>query len=273
MLGTVLIITPTEALARELDVMLDGNCRCSAQWSTVGLRHADVLLLDLLGVPPDSWTQLKRWSRRPDRAALVLLDRPQASRELLATLKGAMAAGLLLCLLVAAVRWGEGWTRGTRSVQPVTPFVLNEHGISVGDTLDMMQLACDDNVKRAVAAPGYAQIITFSSPGDCSMCQQHLAGLEQLASSGRLPIEHFYVVFSPSMSRARSARAYRTISEQPVCWDDAGVYWQQHSIAHTPFTVLLLEGRIALMHDAPLLTPSGQQRLLDSVAVYVPFED
>ncbi|MEA3244534.1 MAG: hypothetical protein U9Q74_00110 [Gemmatimonadota bacterium] len=109
--------------------------------------------------------------------------------------------------------------------------------------------------------------MTFTTPGDCSACQPHLAGLDLLDRSQAWPVPHIYVSYTTKATRNGASREYKRVLHEPVCWDEGGALWTANDIRHTPVTALLRDGYVVLLHDAPLAAHTAMQRLLDTIAV------
>lgn len=114
------------------------------------------------------------------------------------------------------------------------------------------------------------QFITFTSPGDCSSCQPHLAGLDSLARREEMIVPHFFVAYLGGTTPEAASRLYEGFVRGPICWDRDGLLWDKYNIGHTPVTALLKDGLIVLLHDAPLASPQDRQQLLDSMRILVP---
>lgn len=148
--------------------------------------------------------------------------------------------------------------------------MLNAHGgIRTGVLLAPTSLPCDGVGSREIGERGHSQLITFTTAGDCSSCAPHLAGLDSLIRREALPVSHLFVVYSRKATTASDRRTLRGILNGVICWDHDGALWDRHDISHTPVTVLSVNGRVLLVHDAPLVAPHDRARLVDSVKALV----
>ena len=134
-----------------------------------------------------------------------------------------------------------------------------------GAMLRPSTLACDDRRVRTLAPDSGAQLLTFTTPGDCSTCHTHLAGLDSLDKLGHLSVQHVYVSYATRAQRDDARRAYKRVIGQALCWDDSGSLWDILRIEHTPVTVLVRGGTVLLVHDAPLTSDDARQRLVDTI--------
>lgn len=149
---------------------------------------------------------------------------------------------------------------------PQHKMAVNNHGgVIVGLRIDEIPLLCDDGQVRIVAPRKLAQLVTFTSVGDCSACEMHLAGLDSLSKLKQLPVPHVYVAYSAAAARKADSRAYAAVISEPVCWDETGALWDKYNISHTPVSLLVSDGRVVLLHDTPLVTAEDRQRLIDTV--------
>lgn len=153
-----------------------------------------------------------------------------------------------------------------KSALTLHKMAVNDHGgIVVGLSIDETPLPCNDGQLRVIAPRKLSQLITFTSVGDCSACEQHLAGLDSLSRLKQLPVPHVYVAYSAPSNRSADSRAYASVISDPVCWDEKGALWDEYNISHTPVSVLVFDGRVLLMHDTPLVAAEDRQRLIDTV--------
>lgn len=140
--------------------------------------------------------------------------------------------------------------------------VANDHKITVGDSIAPLAVNCAGGATRVVADPAKVQLVTVSTASDCSACLTHLAGLESVLAQDPIHIETFYVSLVPRDQQQGAMIAYHTVTSRLVCFDERGVLWDKYNISHTPVTVLLRHGRIAYMHDMPLVSEPQQQTFL-----------
>jgi hypothetical protein len=145
---------------------------------------------------------------------------------------------------------------------PPESHVINQHVIKVGDVITPTRLRCHAGADRIVANPSEIQLITFSTPNDCSACVPHLAGLEEVLKRAPVHIDNFYVSWAPPAETTSAIASYRAFSNRAVCFDEAGALWDTYNISHTPITVVLRRGQIVYMHDMPLTKPEPQEIFL-----------
>jgi hypothetical protein len=126
-----------------------------------------------------------------------------------------------------------------------------QHGMKLGDRLDAVSLPCADGVRRIVGTG--RQLITFARPDDyCESCYHHLLGVSALWRSVSKEDELLLVVYAPPSRRIAAEREYRTVTGAPLCFDEEGILWNRHRLVTTPFTVLVLDGKIVYASDVPL---------------------
>jgi hypothetical protein len=172
--------------------------------------------------------------------------------------------------LYSCARWRDGAksTQIAAAERAPTPEVLVQHGLQVGDSIATVSLRCADGIPRVIAPKLQLQLITFSTLGDCSACHAHISGLESLLRSGRISVNHLYVSFAATSEQPSAIRAYRLVTNQPVCWDGEGSLWDRYHISHTPVTVLLDGGSIVFMNDVPLTSADAQQRFVEALTYF-----
>ena len=105
------------------------------------------------------------------------------------------------------------------------------------------------------------QLVTLSTPGDCSTCVPHLAGLDSLAREPGGPSTNFILAFAPGSSVARVSNMYSNYVGRDVCVDTMGRAWDALDVQKTPVTILLVSGRIAYMTDRGYLARGARERL------------
>jgi len=150
-----------------------------------------------------------------------------------------------------------------------SPFLLQGHGgLTAGIAITKVRLTCDDGVQR-VLGEDEVQLVTFTTPGDCSSCQSHLAGLELMTRHRQMPLDHYFVAYAPRSTRTVDLRAYRRLVTGRLCWDEHGALWDRHNVSHTPVTALMRHDTVLLLHDAPLLAADARRALAESVAALV----
>ena len=161
-----------------------------------------------------------------------------------------IALGLLAC---------DG-SSDAADAEPAYP-VLHSRQLAIGDRITQQELACSDGRSRRVADRGVAQVVTFASLGDCSSCASHMTGVDSIYSRRELKLEMFSVIYGPGAREPDIVRRMAPPQARPACTDQRGVFWEALDLSHTPLTVLLIDGRIAYMHDAPLDSAEDWRRL------------
>ncbi len=182
-------------------------------------------------------------------------------------------AFITMCLVwLTACRDSWRMSEATRSADALAraralaaPLTLTRHGLAVGEAIQPVRLECDDARSRIVAPLEIPQLVTFTTPGDCSACETHLAGVEMLLSDNSPIPEHVWVAYPADVDSNAASEQYRLITRFPICWDRAGAMWTRYNISHTPFTVLLRNGKVLLIDDASLARPSERARFMDTV--------
>lgn len=139
---------------------------------------------------------------------------------------------------------------------------VRQHGIVIGDSFARVPLWCDPGGLRDFPSDAEFELVTFSTPSDCSACLPHLAGLDTLQALGRLPTRNYYVVWAPGRDSASVIRTYRSITSRTVCLDRSGLLWHKHGIGQTPVSVGVKEGRVVYLNDLPLASPAVRTQLL-----------
>lgn len=132
-----------------------------------------------------------------------------------------------------------------------------EHGVALGQAVPLTPLSCSDSTARRVADPDALQMITFATTNDdCTVCNLHLKSLGGVRWNDLPELEPFIVAWGTS--RKRLAQLESGLSDTlgltfpPVCIDQKGVLWDSLNVSHTPFSVILRNGRIIYLHDATL---------------------
>lgn len=148
---------------------------------------------------------------------------------------------------------------------PESARIVQAHGVLVGDRIEKLELACPSEGTRAFPAGSELQLVTLSSPSDCSSCLPHLTGLEELSVRGKLPATNFFIVWAPGKDRAAVHRAYRAMSQRQVCFDESGVLWKTYRIASTPVTIGVKNNRVVYMNDLPLTSSALQEQFVTDV--------
>ena len=138
-----------------------------------------------------------------------------------------------------------------RLTKPAVGSLRKTHGIAIGNRLTPIRLPCSDGLNRTVGAG--KQLVTFARLEDyCELCHHHLWGVAELWRENNLGAEPVLVAYVPSTRRAEAIREFRNVPGASLCFDEGGVLWRQNHLVETPFTVLLIDGRIAYASDAPL---------------------
>jgi len=178
---------------------------------------------------------------------------------------------LLRCAMVIAITLLEACESGEAQRARVEK-VDNYHGFHAGDSVPPTMVRCASGRTRTVGAVGALQLITLSTPGDCSSCLAHLAGLEAIARNYRAAGDDYVVAWSPGASLSGIQRTYAITPSRDVCLDSAGALWDRLDIQHTPVSVVLSSGRIVYMTDKALSSEASQARLMaDLASVGFPF--
>jgi hypothetical protein len=139
------------------------------------------------------------------------------------------------------------------------------HGMKTGDLIAPQTLPCSDGAARALGAPQRVQLVTFSTASDCTECDRHLNGLEELYRQKALPGDAIIVTYAPPARQTEVLAAYLARTARPVCFDERGALWTAHDISHTPVTALIRNGEVVYLDDAPLETPHDLARFRDEI--------
>jgi hypothetical protein len=161
------------------------------------------------------------------------------------------------------------------STQPGSPSVRGAqadsfHGFRLGDSLPSFLAACTNMTSRVVAARGTVELVTLSTPGDCSTCMPHLAGLDSIAQTDEGPPVNYILAFTPGQTVSQLATLYSAYRSRDICMDSAGVAWDALDIQKTPVTVLLQSGRVMYITDKGYLSDSSRAKLLSDLEHIVP---
>jgi hypothetical protein len=182
-----------------------------------------------------------------------------------------MGGGLVLLLLVAC---NHDRAHAIRTEPDSVRTLVNEHGIKVGDHVAPLSVACSDAHERIVGRG--RQLITLTTLEDlCSDCHRHLGGLSRAVRAlaeqrGDLGVEPIFLAAVPSSRQVEAIRAYRDQRGAALCFDEGSELWTRHHLTHTPVTLLLLDGRVAFAHDAPLDDEQARSAFVQSVVVSIP---
>jgi len=151
--------------------------------------------------------------------------------------------------------------------------VTMEHGVREGTQIGEISLECGEATTTPIApkliAPKHdVQLITFSTPYDCSACAPHLAALDSLRRHGLLPQNDVMVIWSPGGNIGREANVVRNKSPRTVCVDQRGALWDRHDLQHTPITVLVVKGRVTYLNDRMLDGKAEHRAFLQDLVKY-----
>ncbi|HYW05374.1 MAG TPA: hypothetical protein VE913_00380, partial [Longimicrobium sp.] len=133
-----------------------------------------------------------------------------------------------------------------------------EHGVKPGTVMPSTAVRCLEGAPRQVGAAGKLQIVTFATPYDCSSCTPHMAGVPRVLRRMNSTHDAFTVVWAPNPKVAERSLG-RAKSALPVCMNDDGSLWDRHDILHTPFTVVLDDGRVVYSNDATFTNPRSER--------------
>lgn len=139
-----------------------------------------------------------------------------------------------------------------------------EHGVAPGIRVGTQALDCGAAGARALGAPG-VQLVTFSTPLDCSSCAPHLSSLDSLHARHALPANELVVVWAPGGDLDRDVAQVRKSTPRLVCVDRRGELWERYDLRHTPFTVLLVDGRIEYLNDRLLENERERTAFIDDI--------
>ncbi|MBX9928220.1 MAG: hypothetical protein K2X99_04830 [Gemmatimonadaceae bacterium] len=143
--------------------------------------------------------------------------------------------------------------------------VLHERALALGDSVPSTTLACSDGVQRRIGDSRSTQLVTFEALGDCSACASHPAGLDALWREKALDLPMLTVAYAPASQMREVDRLILATAGRPVCYDSTGLYWDRVDLSNTPLTLLLVDGIIAYVHDAPLADPDARAGLVSDV--------
>lgn len=151
---------------------------------------------------------------------------------------------------------------------PLLSRALSEHGVVLGQAVPEVALGCSDGVTRHIGEKGAYQLVTFATPFDCVMCNLHIASLGDVPWNTLPELDPIVVAWSP----AKSDRDHLSVGGGdepvmfPVCIDEAGVLWDSLNVSHTPFTVLVEDGRVIYLEDRNLARLNRQEEFLADLA-------
>jgi hypothetical protein len=141
-----------------------------------------------------------------------------------------------------------------------------EHGISPGDVLTSAQVSCMSGPDRQVAAKHQVQVVTFATPFDCSACTPHMVGVPRVLQQVGEEQNGFVVVWSPNRRMLQHSLGTAE-SDLPVCVDEKGVFWDRYDIQHTPFTVVIDDGRVVYTTDAVFTNRDTEEKFARDLRV------
>jgi hypothetical protein len=172
----------------------------------------------------------------------------------------AFAVGVLMC--TACEGHSDARTVVNESMDRPLRFA---HGLSTGDVIAVQRMPCADGVVRTIGSSERVQLVTFSTTGDCTQCDRHLMGLEQLYRQRILPDEAMIVMYAPPARQVEVLAGFRMRTARPICFDETGALWTVHDISYTPFTALIRNGQVVYLDDAPLETDQDLLAFRDAV--------
>jgi hypothetical protein len=172
----------------------------------------------------------------------------------------ATAGGLVLTIITACSSISDD--RDTRN-----PLIaVRYHGVTVGNAMSSGRLPCTDGTARALTDSTPAHIVTFVTLGNCLSCVEHLTTLEEIVRSGELnEFDTFIVAYASRARQGEATQQFRGVSTRPICLDVHGAVWEDQNVQNTPFTVILLNGRVRAISDTPLRSNDEQIRVLSSL--------
>ncbi|MBB4635175.1 TlpA family protein disulfide reductase [Longimicrobium terrae] len=143
-----------------------------------------------------------------------------------------------------------------------------EHGISPGDAVASVKVPCMSGPDREVAEKNKLQVVTFATPYDCSACTPHMAGVPRVLRHINEDQKGFVVVWSPNKKMLQRSLG-QAKSDLPICIDEAGVFWDRHDIQHTPFTVVIDDGRVVYTTDAVFTQRDTEEKFARDLKVLI----
>lgn len=143
--------------------------------------------------------------------------------------------------------------------------ILLNHGIAVGTNVARLSVSCSDGRQRVLGERPAAQLVTLSTPGDCPECDRHWVGIDRIYREHALRLEQFVVTFAPQAARVEVLARYRGWTMLPLCFDENGSLWSKYNISHTPVTLLLRDGKVQYLDDAPLETTEDLRSFRDTL--------
>ncbi len=134
--------------------------------------------------------------------------------------------------------------------QPADRDPLYNHAISLGVQFDPGELTCDRSL--IPSAPDEIETITLATLADCSSCDLHLAGLETLAVTHRLPRRDYLLVWVQDGNPAGVVATMRRLTRRTVCVDSTNAVWRDLKPAHPPMTLIVRNHRVIFVSDRDL---------------------
>jgi len=167
----------------------------------------------------------------------------------------AILAAAALIIGAGAATAVSGATRGASAQDDdrIRAVDVGEHGVQIGAAVPRTAVTCDDSTTTIGSAP--IELITFSTPQDCSACSEHLAGLETLSVHGKLPARDVVVLWAPGEDLERNVAHLRRTMHRKLCIDPPGDLWDRLDVSHTPFTILVRRDTIVYVNDSRLTSP------------------
>lgn len=146
-----------------------------------------------------------------------------------------------------------------------------EHGVALGQAVPLTPLSCSDSTTRRVGDPNAIQMITFATTYDgCTICNLHLKSLGGVRWKELPKLEPFIVAWGPSPKRLAQLESGVSdtlgLTFPSVCIDRKGVLWDSLNVSHTPFSVIVRNGRIIYLHDAALTSAAVGEQFYADVA-------
>lgn len=129
----------------------------------------------------------------------------------------------------------------------------DRHGLELGQRLSKVIIDCPSG-RLVLAGASDTQLITLATLRDCSACEAHMIGLDELKRQGRLPPDEYLVVWPQPGTSAHELEGYTRQTARRVCVDSAGHFWDRFNVQHTPVTLVVKDGRIVYLDDRPLLS-------------------
>jgi hypothetical protein len=143
--------------------------------------------------------------------------------------------------------------------------------VALGQVIGPILVDCDGQPDWLGSAE-QTQLITFATAKDCSSCETHMSGLNDLRGKDSLPVKDMVVLWAePGTASSELARA-RAHSNRRVCSDVRGEAWDHYNLQHTPVTLVLQHGRILYLHDGPLISTEDRTQFVSDLHRYAGLE-